>query len=186
VRHKTFREDLFYRLNVFPVVVPPLRDCVKDIQTLVRSFVEECSQSFGKAIDSIPADCMRALERYPWPGNVRELRNLIERAVILAKGHELIVWPPRIDSRSMCLPSKTLFDLERERIRAVLAATDWRIRGAGGAAERLGLKPTTFESRMARLGVTRDEIDRVPLHSASNPSNHCLTALTSGLELRTR
>ena len=95
VRDKTFREDLFYRLNVFPVVVPPLRERVEDIPALVWSFVDEFSRSFGKTIDSIPKDCMRELQRYPWPGNVRELRNVIERAVIVATGRQLVVWPPR-------------------------------------------------------------------------------------------
>ena len=99
VRDKTFREDLFYRLNVFPVVVPPLRERVEDIPALVWSFVDEFSRSFGKPIDSIPKDCMRELQRYPWPGNVRELRNVIERAVIVASGRQLEVWPPRVEQR---------------------------------------------------------------------------------------
>jgi formate hydrogenlyase transcriptional activator len=96
VRDKSFREDLFYRLNVFPVVVPPLRERLADIPALVWSFADEFSQAFGKTIDSIPKDCLDALQRYSWPGNVRELRNIIERAVILTSGRQLVVWPPGV------------------------------------------------------------------------------------------
>jgi len=159
VRDKTFREDLFYRLNVFPVVVPPLRERVEDIPSLVWNFVEEFSRSFGRTIDSIPKDCIRELQRYPWPGNVRELRNVVERAVIVATGRQLVVWPPRVDQRPVPRAAMTLCALEGDHIQAVLDSTNWRIRGAGGAAERLGLKPTTLESRMARLGITRKKMD---------------------------
>jgi len=159
VRDKTFREDLFYRLNVFPVVVPPLRERVEDIPSLVWNFVEEFSRSFGRTIDSIPKDCMRALQRYPWPGNVRELRNVIERAVIVATGRQLVVWPPRVEQRPVPRAAMTLCALEGDHIQAVLESTNWRIRGVGGAAERLGLKPTTLESRMERLGITRKKTD---------------------------
>jgi transcriptional regulator with GAF, ATPase, and Fis domain len=159
VRDKTFREDLFYRLNVFPVVVPPLRERVEDIPSLVWSFVDEFSRSFGRTIDSIPKDCMRELQRYPWPGNIRELRNVIERAVIVATGRQLVVWPPRVEQRPVPQAAMTLCALEGDHIQSVLESTNWRIRGAGGAAERLGLKPTTLESRMARLGITRKKLD---------------------------
>jgi formate hydrogenlyase transcriptional activator len=155
VRDKRFREDLFYRLNVFPVVVPPLRDRVEDIPALVWTFVDEFSRSFGKTIDSIPRECLRELQRYPWPGNVRELRNVVERAAIVATGRQLVVWPPRIEQRPMPQGAMTLSALEGEHIRAVLESTNWRVRGVGGAAERLGMKPTTLESRMARLGIIR-------------------------------
>jgi formate hydrogenlyase transcriptional activator len=157
VRNKTFREDLFYRLNVFPVVVPPLRDRVEDIPALVWTFVDEFSRSFGKTIDSVPKECLRELQRYPWPGNVRELRNVVERAVIVATSRQLVVWPPRNEQRPMPQAAMTLSTLESEHIRAVLESTNWRVRGVGGAAERLGLKPTTLESRMARLGITRKQ-----------------------------
>ena len=155
VRDRTFREDLFYRLNVFPVVVPPLRDRVEDIPALVWTFVDEFARSFGRTIDSIPKDCMRELQRYPWPGNVRELRNVIERAVIVSTGRQLVAWPPRACQTPMPQTGRTLCELESEHIRAVLESTNWRVRGAGGAADRLGLKPTTLESRMARLGIVR-------------------------------
>ncbi len=155
VRDKTFREDLFYRLNVFPIVVPPLRERVEDIPALVWSFIDEFSRSFGKTIESISKDSMRELQRYPWPGNVRELRNVIERAVIVATGRQLVVAAPRLGERPVPQTAMTLTELEVEHIRAVLESTSWRVRGSGGAAERLGLKPTTLESRMARLGIAR-------------------------------
>src|SRR5262249_9915045 len=154
VRDKTFREDLFYRLNVFPVVAPPLRERVEDIPALVWSFVDEFSRSFGKTIDSIPQYWLRELQRYPWPGTVRELRNVVERALIVATGRQLVVWPPRAEQRVVPHAAMTLSALEVEHIRTVLESTNWRVRGAGGAAERLGIKPTTLESRMARLGIT--------------------------------
>ncbi len=157
VRDKTFREDLFYRLNVFPVAVPPLRERVEDISSLVWTFVDEFSRSFGRTIESIPEECLRELQRYPWPGNVRELRNVIERAVIVATGRELEVWPPRIAQPRLPQADTTLFARECHHIRTVLESTKWRVRGPGGAAERLGLKPTTLESRMARLGIMRKQ-----------------------------
>jgi transcriptional regulator with GAF, ATPase, and Fis domain len=155
VADKTFREDLFYRLNVFPVTVPPLRERPEDIPGLVWSFIDEFSRLFGKSIDSISKDSLRDLQRYAWPGNVRELRNVIERAVIIATGRQLVVSAPRLPNRPVPKTAMTLSALEVEHIRSVLDMTNWRVRGAGGAAERLGLKPTTLESRMARLGITR-------------------------------
>ena len=156
VADKTFREDLFYRLNVFPVTVPPLRERVEDIPGLVWSFIDEFSRLFGKNIDSISKDSLRELQRYPWPGNVRELRNVIERAVIIATTRQLVVPAPRVTTpRTTPRLNMTLTDLEIEHIRGVLENTNWRVRGPGGAAERLGLKPTTLESRMARLGIER-------------------------------
>src|SRR5262249_18678424 len=160
VHNKSFREDLFYRLNVFPVVVPPLRERVEDIPALVWNFVDEFSRSFGTTIDSIPKECLRELQRYPWPGNVRELRNVVERAVIVATGRQLVIPVPRADQRPLPASAMTLSALEGEHIRAVLEETNWRVRGAGGAAERLGLKPTTLESRMARLGIIRKNAPR--------------------------
>jgi formate hydrogenlyase transcriptional activator len=155
VRDKTFREDLYYRLNVFPVILPALRERVEDIPALAWTFVTECAHSFGKRIESISEESLRDLQRYRWPGNVRELRNVIERAVILATGPELVVAAPRRDDRRMSPVGMTLTEVEASHIRAVLASTNWRVRGVGGAAERLGLKPTTLESRMSRLGIAR-------------------------------
>jgi PAS domain S-box-containing protein len=150
----TFREDLFYRLNVFPIVVPPLRERVEDIPGLVWAFIDEFSRLFGKKIDSVSKDSLRDLQGYSWPGNVRELRNVIERAVILASGPHLAVQAPKPSART-AQTAQTLEALEIRHIRSVLESTNWRVRGRGGAAERLGLKPTTLESRMARLGITR-------------------------------
>src|SRR5262245_45348323 len=154
VADKTFREDLFYRLNVFPIVVPPLRERIQDIPGLVWAFIDEFSKSFGKTIDFISKESLRDLQRYTWPGNVRELRNIIERAVIVATGSQLEVSAPKPSARAP-QAAMTLVDLEVEHIRAVLDSTNWRVRGIGGAAERLGLKPTTLESRMARFGIKR-------------------------------
>ncbi len=155
VRDKTFREDLYYRLNVFPILVPPLRERVEDIPALARTFVDEFARSFGKTIESVSEESLRGLQRYPWPGNIRELRNVIERAVILATGPHLAVAAPHLRDRPAPRTGMTLTELEVSHIRAVLASTNWRIRGSGGAAERLGLKPTTLEGRMARLGIAR-------------------------------
>jgi hypothetical protein len=155
VAARQYREDLYFRLSVFPITIPPLRDRPDDIPALVWSFVDEFSSLFGKKIESISKDSMRDLQRYPWPGNVRELRNVIERAVIVSNGRVLSVPAPKVGERSVPQTAMTLTALEVEHIRAVLEATNWRIRGNGGAAERLGLKPTTLESRMARLGITR-------------------------------
>jgi formate hydrogenlyase transcriptional activator len=155
VRDKTFREDLFYRLNVFPVVVPPLRERVEDIPALVWSFIDEFSRLFGKTVETISKESLRELQRYSWPGNVRELRNVIERATIMATGPHLVVEAPRLGERPVPQTAMTLSEVEVEHIRAVLNSTGWRVRGSGGAAERLGVKPTTLESRMARLGIER-------------------------------
>ena len=150
----TFREDLFYRLNVFPIVVPPLRERIEDVPGLVWAFIDEFSSLFGKRIESVSKETVRELQSYSWPGNVRELRNVIERAVILATGPHLTVQPPKPSVRA-AQTAQTLEALEIRHIRSVLETTNWRVRGRGGAAERLGLKPTTLESRMARLGITR-------------------------------
>jgi transcriptional regulator with GAF, ATPase, and Fis domain len=149
----TFREDLFYRLNVFPIVVPPLRERPEDVPLLVWRFVEEFSRAFGKRIDTISRENMTSLQQYAWPGNIRELRNVVERAMIAATDHRLPISLPTVVSQ----PGKAvkLVEVEREHLRRVLESSRWRIRGMGGAAERLGLKPTTLETRMAKLGLVR-------------------------------
>jgi transcriptional regulator with GAF, ATPase, and Fis domain len=157
VEKGTFREDLFYRLNVFPITVPPLRDRPEDIPGLVWTFVDELSRAFGKTIERISDASMQELQRYPWPGNVRELRNVIEREIILATGPTLTPSVPRSKTLRPGANSTRLIDVEVEHIRAVLDSCGWRIRGPRGAATRLGLKPTTLESRMARLGILRTE-----------------------------
>jgi transcriptional regulator with GAF, ATPase, and Fis domain len=148
-----FREDLFYRLNVFPIVVPPLRERPEDIPLLVWRFVEEFSKAFGKRIDTISRENMTALQQYSWPGNIRELRNVVERAMISATDNRLSIVLPTVASQ----PGKAvkMVEVEREHLRGVLEGSRWRIRGIGGAAERLGLKPTTLETRMAKLGLFR-------------------------------
>jgi formate hydrogenlyase transcriptional activator len=153
IEERTFREDLYYRLNVFPIAIPPLRERVLDIPALVWSFVDEYSNEFHKPIESISKESLEALQRYAWPGNVRELRNVIERAVIVAKGPRLTVAPPVAASASH--KSTRLADVEAEQIQRVLESAGWRVRGAGGAAELLGLKPNTLDSRIAKLGIRR-------------------------------
>ena len=154
VRDGTFREDLYYRLNVFPITVPPLRARHGDIPLLAWSFVREFAQAQGKTIEQIPKRTMEALQRYAWPGNVRELRNLVERAVILSAGPTLNVDLPA----PLGQPASADITLEavwRRHITQVLDEVRWRIRGAGGAAERLGLKASTLESRIRKLGIKR-------------------------------
>jgi formate hydrogenlyase transcriptional activator len=149
-----FREDLYYRLNVFPIRVPTLRERIEDIPTLVWTFVEEFARAFGKRIDTIAKDDLLALQQYRWPGNIRELRNVIERAVILSKGPRLRVEVPRSRPAGQ-RSSVQMSDVEREHLRSVLESSGWRIRGPGGAAERLGLKPSTLEGRMTKLSLRR-------------------------------
>jgi formate hydrogenlyase transcriptional activator len=153
IEDRRFREDLYYRLNVFPIRIPPLRERTEDIPALVRMFVDEFATAFGKRIDGIHKEDVAALQRYRWPGNIRELRNVIERAVILSKDGRLRIEPPRVrpDSGS----SARLSDVEREHLRSVLESSGWRVRGPGGAAERLGLKPSTLEGRMVKLALRR-------------------------------
>ncbi|MDJ0777123.1 MAG: sigma 54-interacting transcriptional regulator [Gammaproteobacteria bacterium] len=148
-----FREDLYYRLNVFPIAIPPLRDRRGDIPALVWSFVNEFSDHMGKTIDGISKQTMKRLQQYDWPGNVRELRNMIERSMILSRGSRLEVELVKHDVERPC--GQTLLELESRHIRSVLEQTNWRIRGEGGAAEILDLHPNTLHSRMKKLGIAR-------------------------------
>ena len=153
----TFREDLYYRLNVFPIRLPALRERVDDLPALVWKFVEEFAKSFDKRIESISKSNMEALQAYQWPGNIRELRNVIERAVIVATSPRLTIelpHSPRLKASPRSEPG-SLDDMERNHIRTVLERTGWRVRGARGAAAVLKLKPTTLEARMAKLGLRR-------------------------------
>lgn len=149
-----FRRDLYYRLNVFPVHVPPLRERREDIPLLVRSFVDQIGRAMGKTIESVDASDMDALVHYAWPGNIRELRNLVERALITSQGPKLRITLPET-VRPGSPPPHALNDMERDYIQQVLVRTRWRIRGANGAAEILGMKPSTLESRMMKLGIRR-------------------------------
>jgi transcriptional regulator with GAF, ATPase, and Fis domain len=156
VKRGTFREDLFYRLNVFPILVPPLRERRDDIPLLVWEMVKEFGKNFGKAIERIPKKNMEALQSYAWPGNVRELRNVIERGMILAKGSTLLVDLPEISaSLAASVPRQTLAEVERAYILSVMEKCHWRVRGKDAAAEILGLKPTTLEARMKKLEIAR-------------------------------
>jgi PAS domain S-box-containing protein len=157
VEAKDFRIDLYYRLNVFPVLIPPLRDRREDIPLLVKYFVMKSVEKTGKKITSIPQDTIDKLQAYSWPGNVRELENFIERAVILSNGGVL-----QLDDMPHCPvihasppPSLSLNECERQHILSVLQSTNWRVSGEKGAAKILNVKPTTLEAKMKRLGITR-------------------------------
>ena len=154
VRDKIFREDLYYRLNVFPLTVPPLRERSEDIPQLVWTFVKKLEEPIGRRIEQIPTQDIEMLARYPWPGNIRELMNVIERAMIMGQGPILRI--AALDSTDMSLvEALTLEQAERKHINAILEQTGWRVRGRNGAAERLGLKPTTLESKMRKLDINR-------------------------------
>ena len=155
IREGKFREDLYYRLNVFPVTVPPLRDRPEDIPALVWAFVREFSERMGKPIDRIRKTDLDALQRFDWPGNVRELRNVVERSMILTVGRELRLVLPDTEPGQSARQSRTLRDVERSYIQSVLKLTGGRIRGPRGAAEILGLKPPTLYAMIERLGIER-------------------------------
>ena len=149
-----FREDLYYRLNVFSITVAPLRDRIEDFPLLVWAFVKEFEKPMGKAIEKIPQKSIEALQQYPWPGNIRELKNVIEHAMIISKDRVLQLNPPAGLSTNLH-KNLRLEVVERNHIIDVLNKTSWRVSGRQGAANLLGLKPTTLESRMKKLGITR-------------------------------
>jgi len=153
VKEGKFRKDLYYRLNVFPIVLPPLRERQEDIPLLVMTFVKEFQKKMGKEIERIPNKTMQALQSYSWPGNVRELRNVIEHAMILNRDKSLVISMPDADFEAQ--PASRLDDVERRHIMSVLERTGWRVAGKGGAAEALGLKRTTLYSKMKKLGIDR-------------------------------
>jgi formate hydrogenlyase transcriptional activator len=159
VNERHFRADLFYRLNVFPILVPPLRDRAQDIPLLVRYFVHKFSRRMHRQIETIPKETMQALAQWSWPGNVRELENLMERAVILSEGTVLQVplSEVRLPSGSTSQTDATLENAEREHILRVLRETKGVLSGPDGAAHRLGLKRTTLQSKMQRLKITRSD-----------------------------
>ena len=163
VAEKQFRSDLFYRLKVFPIFAPPLRDRVGDIPVLVRHFVSAHSRRMGKNITDIPEETMQALCRWPWPGNIRELENFLERAVILTRGSVLYVPLAELETKvaeeeeELERTNPTLHAAEREHILRVLRETKGQIGGADGAAERLGLKRTTLNSKLKKLGIERSD-----------------------------
>jgi PAS domain S-box-containing protein len=157
-----FREDLFYRLNVFPIVVPPLRERRDDIPLFVWEFVREFGKAMGKHIETISRKTMEALQLYPWPGNVRELRNVVERAMILSGHGTLTVELPALKGPDIASESPRLEDVERHHITGILMKTGWRVRGKNGAAGILGLKPSTLESKMKKLGIYRPNLAEMP------------------------
>ena len=159
IRDGKFREDLFYRLNVFPIEVPPLRERREDIPLLVHYFVGRLSRRMQKRIASIPKRALNALTNAPWPGNIRELENFIERCVILTPGDQLVVPLDELmrSPSSHTAPVSTFHDAERQAIIDALRACSGRIAGIGGAAERLGLKRTTVQNKMKRLNISRAE-----------------------------
>ena len=152
-----YRPDLYYRLNVFPIHLPALREREGDIPLLVLYFVRKFAANFGKKIDRIPERMMSALQRYQWPGNIRELEHVIERAMILSEGSELepIEWLSPSHGKAAAAKTLTLEEMERQHIVDVLEHTNWRVSGEKGAAKILGLNPTTLEARMKKLDITR-------------------------------
>ncbi|TLY19405.1 MAG: GAF domain-containing protein [Nitrospirae bacterium] len=157
VSDKEFRSDLYYRLNVFPLVVPPLRDRPEDIPLLVRYFAQKHARRMNKRIEAIPTETMLMLSKYHWPGNIRELENLIERAVILSHGPDLHVplAELRIPDTAPANGVETLEAAEREHIQRALEQSNWVIGGPSGAATRLGMKRTTLQSKMRKLGISQ-------------------------------
>ena len=159
VREQRFRQDLYYRLNVFPIQVPPLREHRDDIPPLVWAFIAEFGRHLGKVIESVPRHSMEALRNYAWPGNIRELRNVIERSMILTDGPTLrVALPDGLAAAPSAEPARTLEDVERRHILDVLGQTGWRISGDSGAARILDVKPTTLEYRMKKLGIERKHL----------------------------
>jgi formate hydrogenlyase transcriptional activator len=166
VANREFRSDLYYRLNVFPIVNPPLRDRREDVPRLVQHFTQKFARRMNKRIETVPAATMATLSRYHWPGNIRELENFIERAVILSRGSNLdapLAELERLSAESSAslapvLPTATLEEAERDHIRRALEQANWLVGGPSGAAARLGMKRTTLQSRMAKLGIKRDQV----------------------------
>jgi formate hydrogenlyase transcriptional activator len=163
VQNREFRSDLFYRLNVFPIIAPPLRERAEDVPLLVRYFAQRLSRRMNKRIESIPTETMEAMKRYHWPGNIRELENFVERAVILSKGTTLEAPIGELERRGSAFVEggansakpATMDAAEREHILSTLRSTNWIISGPNGAAARLGMKRTTLQSRMKKLGISR-------------------------------
>jgi formate hydrogenlyase transcriptional activator len=165
VHERTFRADLYYRLNVFPIMLPPLRDRIEDLPLLVRKFVQQFAARMNKAIDDIPAYVMEAVRYYDWPGNIRELQNFIERAVLVTEGR-LLAPPPSELTRLMSpksasssvqqAPASTLAEAERVYITEALRKTNWVVGGPDGAAAKLGLNRTTLIARMRKFKISRD------------------------------
>lgn len=164
VKRNEFRSDLYYRLNVFPISLPPLRERREDIPALVSHFVGVYGRRMGKQIEHIPPDTMSALSSHPWPGNIRELQNFVERSVIVTSGN--VLHPPLASLKNAAETESrgatTLEEAERNHIRKVLEQTRWVVSGPNGAAARLGIKRSTLYFRMQKLGISRTSRDRLP------------------------
>ncbi len=164
VSKKQFRSDLYYRLNVFPIAVPPLRDRLQDIPLLVEHFVKTFSEQMGKQIREVPAEVMEALVSHSWPGNIRELQNFVERSVILSPGN--VLRPPLVNLKKAAETGSpeaiTLEEAERNHIRKILEHTRWVVAGPSGAAARLGIKRSKLYFRMQKLGISRTKRDHLP------------------------
>ena len=158
VAHRQFRSDLYYRLNVFPLRLPPLRERKDDIPALVRYFVRKFARRMNKHIESVPTETMAALQGWAWPGNIRELENFIERSVILTSGSILNVPLAELASHDS-VPEGSLHSVEREHIVRALRESGGVIAGQRGAAARLGVKRTTLQSMITRMGISRDEYE---------------------------
>jgi formate hydrogenlyase transcriptional activator len=162
VGEKAFREDLYYRLSVFPIPLPPLRERSEDVPLLVQFLLDRFATKIGKRVDGVSRETMQRLTAYSWPGNIRELENLLERAVILATGPTLEIGPDILSepvSATAAGPSLALEEVERNHILNVLGQTGWVIDGPKGAATRLGLHPNTLRSRLKKLGIERASHD---------------------------
>jgi len=181
VQEKKFRADLYYRLNVFPISLPPLRERDGDIPLLVRHFVRKFAERQGKMIDCIPEEVMEALESYHWPGNIRELQNFIERAVIMTMGAVLRPRRAELFRQPVSPEVRTLADAERAHIVATLRQTNWVVGGPSGAAARLGVPRTSLIARMQRLGLSKYPAaqDEKPWTSA-NAEAHLVKAAGAG------
>jgi formate hydrogenlyase transcriptional activator len=161
VQERKFRADLYYRLNVYPITLPPLREREEDIPLLIEHFVKTFARRQGKSVDQIPAEVMEALKRHDWPGNIRELQNFIERSIILTKGSELRAPIAELTrSQIQADHARTLEESNRSHIEAALRDTSWVVGGPNGAAARLGMHRTTLISRMRKLGISREQVER--------------------------
>jgi formate hydrogenlyase transcriptional activator len=185
VQERKFRADLYYRLNVFPIMLPPLREREDDIPLLIENFVQKFAKRQGKSVHHIPNSAMEILKHYDWPGNIRELQNVIERAVVMTTGSVLEVqtidlqMTERMTQNVEFTPvtqTRTLEEFERAHITATLRATNWVVGGRRGAAARLGLARTTLITMMQRLGICREALGQPPEHSGrvsvTIPSEH--------------
>jgi formate hydrogenlyase transcriptional activator len=180
VAERQFRMDLYYRLNVFPITLPPLRERASDIPLLVDHFLRTFARRHGKSIEHVPHDVMAAVIRYDWPGNIRELQNFIERSVILTAGEELRAPIAELTNQeALNGVVRTLADAERAHIIATLRNTKWVVGGPKGAAEKLGLNRTTLIAKMRKLGISKETAEKSTEQSTlyTNAASSTLPAL---------